>query len=178
VGVLFDLLAGGELPWSIVVHFQNFPAEQVMKLGSTAATPIRSFFMNSLKESTYVKQNGIKVINDFGIRESDAIWEGLYDANFEKFWSIANMISQSSPVLPVRVLRPNFPIMQFPCAFKDASSGEAVTLSAALAHYSIQIGSPSSIFVQGISPPLDTPLSWLSQNFAHPDGFLYIVIKD
>lgn len=31
VGVLFDLLAGQQLPWSITVHFQGFPTSQLMR---------------------------------------------------------------------------------------------------------------------------------------------------
>lgn len=177
MGVLYDLLAESELPWPLVVHFQNFPTEQVMRLGNAL---IRSFFMNSLKESTYVKQNGIKVINEFGIRETDAIWEGLYDANYEKFWNTANVVSPASTgLLPVRILRPNFPIMQFPCPTKlepdqDASS----TLASTLAFCKVALAPTSSILIQGISPPLETPLHWLYQHFCHPDGFLYIVVKE
>lgn len=181
MGVLYDLLGDGELPWSVVVHFQNFPAEQVMRLGSSSATPVRSYFMNSLKESTYVKQNGIKTINDFGIRESDTIWEGLYEGNYEKFWSAASVTSSStSGLLPIRFLRPNFPVMQFPCPTKQSTEPDAQShsLSSALAHCNIQLSSTSSLLVQGIVPPMDTPISWLYHQFCHPDGFLYIVIKD
>jgi autophagy-related protein 5 len=180
VGVLYDLLAESELPWSLVVHFQNFPTEQVMRLGNSSATPVRSYFMNSLKEATYVKQNGIKVINDFGIRESDAIWEGLYDGNYEKFWSTASVTSPSTTAnLPIRILRPNFPIMQFPCPTQQTTDQDTPhTLSTALAFCKVPLAPSSSILVHGISPPLETPLPWLYQHFCHPDGFLYIVVKD
>ncbi len=30
--------------------------------------------------------------------------------------------------------------------------------------------------IQGITPPLDTPLTWLCEHLAHPDNFLYITI--
>lgn len=176
MGVLFDLLADGELPWSLTVHFTGFPEAQVMRLASqNAPMNLRSFFMNSLKESTYVKQNGIKVINDFGIKESDTIWDGLYAGQFDIFWSIANLIShQSSPTLPIRVLRPNFPIMQYPVPNTDPSTGAVSTLQTALT----RLGSNAKPVIQGIQPPSDTPLLWLSQHLAHPDGFLYIVLKD
>ena len=32
------------------------------------------------------------------------------------------------------------------------------------------------VTVQGIHPPLDTPLSWLSQHLSQPDNFLHIII--
>lgn len=177
VGVLYDLLAEDELPWSITVHFQNFPVDHIMKLGNNSLT--RSFYMNSLKESTYVKQNSIKTINDFGIRESDTIWEGLYDGVFEKFWSIASATAPATTAaVPVRILRPNFPIMQFPCSIKSVEGETAPTLASTLTLALPDVPHTIPFSIQGISPPLDTPLSWLYQHLAHPDGFLYIVFKD
>lgn len=32
------------------------------------------------------------------------------------------------------------------------------------------------IVIQGIEPPLETPIHWISEHFSHPDNFLYIVI--
>lgn len=181
VGVLFDLLSDNELPWSITVHFQNFPTDQLLRLSNSGTSNTRSYFMNSLKESTYVKQNGIKVINDFGIKESDSIWEGLYDGHFEKFFNVSNLIVQQTNQIPVRILRPNFPIMQYPCEWKNSATGEMVTLGQALnsCKLGLNLDSPESeILVQGIRPPMETPLFWMSQHLSHPDGFLYIVIKD
>ena len=31
--------------------------------------------------------------------------------------------------------------------------------------------------VQGIAPPLETGIAWLSLHFSSPDNFLYIVLK-
>ena len=42
----------------------------------------------------------------------------------------------------------------------DADSGERV--------------SEVDVFVQGVSPPLTSPVAWLCENCAHPDDFLYI----
>jgi autophagy-related protein 5 len=58
IGVLFDLLCGEEaictesLPWQITVHFQQFPANQVLH-----ATPheAESVLINALKESCYLR---------------------------------------------------------------------------------------------------------------------------
>ncbi len=30
------------------------------------------------------------------------------------------------------------------------------------------------IFIQGVDPPLETPLQWLSEHLSHPDNFLHI----
>ncbi|KAL6068630.1 autophagy protein 5 [Balamuthia mandrillaris] len=34
------------------------------------------------------------------------------------------------------------------------------------------------VIIQGILPPLNTPILWLVQHCSHPDNFLYIVVKD
>lgn len=33
------------------------------------------------------------------------------------------------------------------------------------------------VVVQGTQPPMSTPLSWLVDNCAHPDGFLYVAVR-
>ena len=32
------------------------------------------------------------------------------------------------------------------------------------------------VVIQGIEPPLDTSITWLSQHFSHPDNFLHICL--
>ena len=32
------------------------------------------------------------------------------------------------------------------------------------------------VIIQGIEPPLETSLQWLSEHFSHPDNFLHICI--
>lgn len=32
------------------------------------------------------------------------------------------------------------------------------------------------VVIQGIEPPPETPVHWISEHFSHPDNFLYIVI--
>ena len=32
------------------------------------------------------------------------------------------------------------------------------------------------VVIQGIEPPLETPIHWISEHFSHPDNFVYIVV--
>jgi len=32
------------------------------------------------------------------------------------------------------------------------------------------------VVIQGIEPPLETPIHWISEHFSHPDNFLYVII--
>ena len=55
--------------------------------------------------------------------------------------------------------------------------GELVTLGDVLQTHLPQL-QPASypVLVHGISPPLQTPITWLAYHCAHPDNFLYIVV--
>jgi hypothetical protein len=48
VGVLYDLYGDEELPWTITVHFREFPATQLLRCPNIET--IQSHFNNTLKE--------------------------------------------------------------------------------------------------------------------------------
>ncbi len=49
IGVLFDLYASpADLPWSITVHFQGFPTDQILRCSSEDT--VRMYYTNVLKE--------------------------------------------------------------------------------------------------------------------------------
>lgn len=33
-----------------------------------------------------------------------------------------------------------------------------------------------TVFTHGISPPLETPLQWMSEHMSYPDNFLHLVV--
>ena len=39
-------------------------------------------------------------------------------------------------------------------------------------------GNQWRIVVQGIEPPLETPVQWLSEHLSHPDNFLHICMVE
>ncbi|KAL9989566.1 hypothetical protein ACROYT_G004128 [Oculina patagonica] len=45
-----------------------------------------------------------------------------------------------------------------------------------LASGSALIDNEWRVVIQGIEPPLETPIHWISEHFSHPHNFLYIVI--
>lgn len=99
--------------------------------------------------------------------------------------------------LPVRILRPGQPPMQEPIVSSDVEGMNESTIAALTESV---IGKPRTLgsvlnsllpaifpvpdaqsnivtlLVQGITPPFDSSISWLCENFAHPDNFLYIII--
>jgi len=63
-------------------------------------------------------------------------------------------------------------------------NGEQGTLSDLLREFVPEVFSSSGgvvdtewrVVIQGVEPPLETPVHWLSEHMSHPDNFLYIVI--
>lgn len=63
-------------------------------------------------------------------------------------------------------------------------TGEQGTLSDLLREFVPEVFSSSGgvvdtewrVVIQGVEPPLETPVHWLSEHMSHPDNFLYIVI--
>lgn len=102
--------------------------------------------------------------------------------------------------MPIRIVRPNQPPQTDPISPTDASGkyllflflplhlsptffffiaqGVRTTLGAVLAQMLPQQfpAAKSSYLIQGITPPLDTPITWLCEHLAHPDNFLYITV--
>lgn len=33
-----------------------------------------------------------------------------------------------------------------------------------------------TVFTHGISPPLETPLQWMSEHMSYPDNFLHLIV--
>lgn len=86
--------------------------------------------------------------------------------------------------VPVRVCRQDRPFTQEPVPAIDAN-GEETTLGAFLktkfpeliketAVKGNYVAVDCAVVVQGIRPPLNTPLVWLANNLSHPDNFVYI----
>jgi hypothetical protein len=48
LGVLYDLYANEELPWSLTVHFREFPTSQLLRCPNVET--IQSHFNNTVKE--------------------------------------------------------------------------------------------------------------------------------
>jgi len=111
IGLLFDMLGsrqhevspGSRLPWSITVHFSEFPTEILLECPSREA--VESIFMSSLKESDQLKTSG-KVMKQMQAREHSQLWLGLCSDKFDQFWAVNRRLMEGSDSwrhLPIRV---------------------------------------------------------------------------
>lgn len=194
IGLLFDLNSGYRpddatrdlLPWQITIHFSKYPAEKLFK--SYVVEGTQDAFMSSVKEADYLRTGSAKRIISLSKNDQTALWDGLAKDDFDKYWSVANKIVQTDTSLPknipLRIYLPDSaPVVQEPLPPLDVATTQPHTLGSAL-HALLPELFPSTTrtllaypVLHGIIPPLDSPILWLSQNLAYPDGCLHIVIN-
>ncbi|XP_009866507.1 PREDICTED: autophagy protein 5-like, partial [Apaloderma vittatum] len=75
IGLLFDLHASNTaLPWSITVHFKNFPEKDLLHCHSKDV--IEAHFMACIKEADALKHKS-QVINEMQKKDHKQLWMGL-----------------------------------------------------------------------------------------------------
>uniref|UniRef100_A0A8C9VXN9 ATG5 autophagy related 5 homolog (S. cerevisiae) n=1 Tax=Scleropages formosus TaxID=113540 RepID=A0A8C9VXN9_SCLFO len=79
IGLLFDLYASNTtLPWSIFVHFKNFPQQDLLHCPSNSV--IEAHFMSSIKEADALKHKGA-VVNEMQKKDHKQLWMGLQNGD-------------------------------------------------------------------------------------------------
>lgn len=192
VGVLFDLLCHTPtpaLPWAVVVHFHAYPSGELLRCANDDA--IQSLYTNSLKEANYLKHGDGGRVNKLSLDDSTNLWSGLLRHEFDTFWSANDKLVCADVAdlkcVPLRVCERDKPTTQ-PLFVPLDDAGRQRTLGdllravfpdrfARLADSAANAGRPPLVLVQGVAPPLDTSVFWLATHLAHPDNFLYVVVR-
>ncbi|XP_035825360.1 autophagy protein 5 isoform X2 [Aplysia californica] len=183
IGVLFDLYGmSTDLPWKLTVHFQNFPEEELLRCSSKEV--VQSHFISVVKEADALKHRG-QVINSMQKKDHSTLWAGFMNDKFDQFWSVNKRLMENSGekafmFVPFRIYRADqIPVQKLfkPCA----DSGESLTLRHLLKTAVPELMETdalisSRVLIQGIEPPLDTPVCWLSEHLSYPDNFLHICL--
>jgi len=186
IGVLFDLLGNpDELPWPITVSFQGLPTGNIMRYPD--APTLKSIYMNSVKEANFLKFGDVRKVIDLSAEEQNNLWEGLISNDYDKFWEVNNKLipdKHEFKSLAIRIIRSKDtkPIIQEPIT---DSGPERKTLGDVLSQLLPELfpskSEPSDravAIIQGISPPLNTPITWLTEHCSHPDNFLYLIVRE
>ncbi|KAG0359608.1 autophagy protein Apg5-domain-containing protein [Gamsiella multidivaricata] len=195
IGLLYDIhglqassgrgMNGSLLPWKITVHFQNFPADKLIK--SQAVDSCQDYFMSMIKEADYLRNGSTKKVMNMSKSDQTQLWDGLWSNNYDRFWGMNHKLMLNDGVmarsLPIRIYLPeNCPVMQDPVSPVDENS-QPRTLRQVLHHSLpdlfplVETGPPvAAAMIHGITPSLDTSAIWVSQNMSYPDNFLHLVI--
>lgn len=68
--MLFDVLSVADaLPWAITVHFQAFPASEVLRCPDVDT--IKAHYTNVLKEANYLKHGDGNRVNALSLEDSN-----------------------------------------------------------------------------------------------------------
>ncbi|CAJ0766859.1 17047_t:CDS:2 [Entrophospora sp. SA101] len=136
------------LPWSVTVHFKDFPADKLIRAQAIDAT--QDFFMSMIKEvgADFLRNGTTKKVMNLSKNDQTQLWDGLWSKDYDKFWSVNYRLvindGQVPRHIPLRIYLPdNCPVIQ-----------------------------------EAISPlnEDDIPIVWASQNLCYPDNFLHIVV--
>lgn len=200
IGVLFDLYGSAsavgvswDLPWPLTIHFQGFPEGRLLRCPNDDT--VKAHYMNVLKQANYLRYGDNTKINDLSLAEQNDLWQGIRQNKFDVFWKINSKITvpEELPLckyIPFRVCRPSIPAIHIQEPIPPKSpSGTDHTLGSALklvlpelfpeedlTNNSAILNNKLKVIIQGITPPLETPLTWLNANCSHFDNFLYAII--
>uniref|UniRef100_A0A6B2LDT3 Autophagy protein 5 n=1 Tax=Arcella intermedia TaxID=1963864 RepID=A0A6B2LDT3_9EUKA len=184
IGVLYDTYGQFQLPWSVTVHFQGFPEEQILRCPDSDT--IKSHFMNTLKEAIYLKYGDIKGINNLKIPEQNDLLSGFLNNERDKFWKVLNKLNEEEQIrnVPIRIIRPDQrfvtqePVPPKGNDGKDTTLGELLErlVPDSVSRQNNSLIIKNDVLIQGITPTLDMSLIWLSTNLANTDNFLYIIL--
>ncbi|KAF7255429.1 hypothetical protein EG68_07801 [Paragonimus skrjabini miyazakii] len=93
IGLLFDLHADGtELPWKLVVHFNNYPTD-VLLCPPVNRRAVELHFISVIKEADVLKHRS-QVMNQMQARDQRQLWTGLLTHQFDQFWAINQRLMQ------------------------------------------------------------------------------------
>ncbi|PVD29204.1 hypothetical protein C0Q70_11801 [Pomacea canaliculata] len=183
IGVLFDLHRNSaSLPWNLIVHFQNFPEDELLHCPNKEA--VEAHFMATVKEADVLKHRS-QVINGMQKKDHKQLWTGFQNDKFDQFWSVNRKLMESEgedvfKYIPFRIHQPDsLPVQKLFKPLDD--SGEPHTLTRLLKTALPDYDWPDElkykdVIIQGIKPRLDTPVLWLSEHLSYPDNFLHICV--
>jgi len=185
IGVLYDMHGNNQLPWNIIIHFKNFPDSEIIRCHSREA--MEAHFMSSLKEADCLKHRSV-VMNSMKKNDHKQLWMGLCNDKFEQFWAVNKRLMErvnSEPFrsIPLRIYQNDGSMIQR--LFKAVShTGHLQTfghlvrahLGEVVDESSEKVSEKWKVTIQGISPPFETPMQWVSEHLSYPDNFLHIVV--
>ncbi|KAL4972322.1 autophagy protein 5 [Aspergillus desertorum] len=123
IGLLYDLYAGadpatkssdanapddGPLPWRLVVHFSDWPDEELVRLDAKGMV-MHDAFINSVKEADFIRNGTAKGIMTLSKDDSSGLWKAIQDVDLPAFQRVMNILLPSNSHQPLR----NLPVRLF-----------------------------------------------------------------
>ncbi|KAI4128017.1 MAG: hypothetical protein LQ347_004351 [Umbilicaria vellea] len=138
VGLLYDLFSGrnpsqaagrkplsdddpGEAPkpWTLIVHFSDWPDEQLVKLDAEGKV-LHDAFINSVKEADFLRNGTAKGIMSLSKDDSTRLWDAVLHHQLFAFAAVSQKLlyAQAAPLrhVPLKVYLPASPSASQPTA--------------------------------------------------------------
>ncbi|KAK9463818.1 autophagy protein Apg5-domain-containing protein [Lipomyces oligophaga] len=196
IGLLYDLLTGLDpalediadhdwhLPWSITIHFNDYPADSLLRL--TSVKDVEDQWMNRVKESDFIRRGNSNTVMNLSRADSDNMWAAVVKYDFDMFWNTARKLLPQNAIslnhVPVKIYLPSSNKILQSLITPMISPKEVQTVGTAL-HTQLGYLFPSrrtyilaKPIVHGISVPMSAPLAELLYECMYTDGYLHICI--
>ena len=187
IGALFDLYGPENLPWNITVHFKRFPDKEILKCDGRET--VEAHYMSAVKEADSLKHRSY-VMNSMKKNDHKQLWLGLSNDKFDQFWSVNKRLMERVNSEPFRYVPLRFHLSDgtmLQKLFKTVSDQSELHTFGELLHSCIpyvmaneesktELAEGWKILVQGLTPPLVTPVQWMSEHLSYPDNFLHIIV--
>ena len=149
---------------------------------------MEAHFMSMLKEADCLKHRSV-VMNAMKKNDHKQLWMGLCNDKFEQFWAVNKRLMErvnSEPfrAIPLKMYMNDGSMVQR--LFKAVSNtGELHTfgqfLESCFAHIlddsGLVLSDKYKVTIQGVTPPLEAPMQWVSEHLSYPDNFLHVVVS-
>ncbi|KAK9465440.1 autophagy protein Apg5-domain-containing protein [Lipomyces arxii] len=172
------------LPWSLILHYSHYPTDVLLRL--TDLQDVKDHWVNRLKEVDYLRRGNSNTVMNLSKADSDAIWYGVEQHDFDKFWSINSKILPSDPMslrnVPIKVYLPSCNKVLQALVPPLAARNEVHTLGTALNLHLPELfpSRRTCIFsrpvLHGVNLSLAVPLVELLYECMYTDGYLHICI--
>ncbi|KAM3586919.1 autophagy protein 5 [Umbelopsis sp. WA50703] len=194
IGLLYDTLCIAEsslnqksdskpIPWSITIHFRNYPSTSLFRDQSIATT--RDFYMSMIKEADFLRHGSTKKVMNLSKSDQTQLWDSLCSNDYDSFWKVNQRLvsneGQSIRHIPLRLYLPgDCPVIQERVNPRN-EEGESLSVREIIQQLlpNLKLDTPEhelSALCHGVAIPLDTPVIWASLNLAYPDNFLHITL--
>ncbi|OJJ89386.1 autophagy protein 5 [Aspergillus glaucus CBS 516.65] len=186
-----DETTSGPLSWRLMVHFSDWPHEELVQLDAEGVV-MNDAFINSVKEADFLRNGTAKGIMTLSKEDSSGLWEAVQDVDLPSFQRISNVLLPSQPFrnVPIRFFlplppdsgAPSLKLVQSPLP-PSISTSQPQTIGTAL-HTLLPHLFPSrrtpvlaKPVLHGAVVPMSAPIEEVVRSSAYGDGWAYIVIR-
>ncbi|KAJ6235128.1 autophagy protein [Anaeramoeba flamelloides] len=182
-GVFFDIVCKStnhpeKMPMNLQINFEKVPKKFIEFENETE---FFNYYASTFKESCFLLSKSATITQKITENIMANIWNGLKNLSFDEYKRSIQPLEinyNEQPSLAIRIFL-NKKCIQKPIKPVNKETEELITLLDIFKILQlVENGKtvPMTYLIQGITPPLNTPLAFLSASCSHPDGFLYLII--